>query len=161
MARSAPTTSPGRILIVGVGPDEERLRGLAADLGVTSHVVFAGFRPYTELPEIIRSVGVCINPFELNHITRDILPTKLFQYLACGKPVLATRLPGTTPFLLGTEHGVVYTDLDRFTECLCEQLEDPDRRAKLGTAGEESVREKYDWQRIAEQTVSWIGQYLT
>lgn len=152
---------PGaRLLIVGVGADEERLRRLATETGLGDHVIFTGLQPYDKLPEIIRSVDVCINPFELNDITRDILPTKLFQYLACGKPVLATELPGTKPFLSGEEQGVVYTSLDEFTESLGDLFEDRDRSVRIGADGERSVREKYDWRRIAEDTVAWIGAHL-
>src|SRR5437867_5577217 len=90
-----------RLLIIGSGEDEQRLKKLSVQAGVASHIIFGGLYPYSALPDVIRSSDVCINPFELNGITRNILPTKLFQYLACGKPVVATRLPGTVPFLSG------------------------------------------------------------
>ncbi|HOU94397.1 MAG TPA: glycosyltransferase, partial [Polyangiaceae bacterium] len=41
-----------RVLIVGVGPEEERLRALAADLGVADAVEFRGWVPYDELPAV-------------------------------------------------------------------------------------------------------------
>src|SRR5262249_10835071 len=105
-----------RLLIVGCGEDEQRLKQLSIEAGLSNRVIFGGLHPYAALVDIIRSSDICINPFELNGITRDILPTKLFQYLACGKPVVATELPGTLPFLSGEDHGMVYCPLDRFVD---------------------------------------------
>src|SRR5262249_42506970 len=112
-----------RLLIVGFGEDEPRLRSLASQMNLDRHVIFTGMQPYESLPQIIRSADVCINPFELNGITKDILPTKLFQYMACAKPVMATKLPGTLPFLSGEEQGVVYADLESFVDRLGDLLD--------------------------------------
>ena len=120
--------------------------------------VFTGLQPYSLLPDIIRSSDICINPFELNAITRDILPNKVFQYLACGKPLVATRLPGTEPFLSGEEDGVLYTSLDEVTERLLELMEDSERRRKLGENAASAVQQKYDWRRVAQQMIDIIHE---
>jgi glycosyltransferase involved in cell wall biosynthesis len=147
-----------RLLVVGWGEDEERLKRLAIDHGVSGNVVFTGLQPYSLLPDIIRASDICINPFELNDITRDILPNKLFQYLACGKPLVATRLPGTEPFLPGEGEGVVYASHDQVTDRLLELIDDPGRRRRLGENAGAAVQQKYDWRKIAEQMVQMIQQ---
>jgi glycosyltransferase involved in cell wall biosynthesis len=145
-----------RLLIVGVGEAESRLKNLARDCGVADHVIFTGLVPYSSLPDVIRSSDVCINPFELNPITADILPTKLFQYLCCAKPVVATRLPGTLPFLAGEQHGVCYAELEKFVEVLGELMANRERIACLAARGAECARE-YDWKQIAERLISWMS----
>lgn len=145
-----------KLLIVGNGEDENRLKRLAATVGVSGNVVFGGLQPYDRLPDIIRSSDICINPFELNEITRDILPTKLFQYLACGKPVVATELPGTIPFLAGEEQGMVYTTLDKFVSKLEELLDRPDYRNELGLRGTAISEDKYDWKQISQTMAEWM-----
>jgi glycosyltransferase involved in cell wall biosynthesis len=142
-----------KLLIVGCGEAEDALKSLAAEVGIRNSVVFAGLHPYAALPDMIRSSNVCINPFELNSITRDILPTKLFQYLACRKPVVATPLPGTMPFLAGEEHGMVYCSLDNFVDRVADLLDDPARCDELGTRGMETTKANYEWTRIAESMV--------
>src|SRR5207247_11395214 len=104
-----------KLLIVGWGEDEERLKRLSIQHGVSANIVFTGLQPYSLLPDIIRSSDICINPFELNAITRDILPNKIFQYLAIGKPFVATRLPGTERFLSGEEDAGLYTSSEAVT----------------------------------------------
>ena len=148
---------PGtRLLIVGDGEDQERLKFLAGKHGITEHVILTGRQPYSLLPDIIRSSHLCINPFQLNSITRDILPTKLFQYLACGKPVLMTELPGTLPFLRGPEDGVVYCSLDNFTDMISNLLADRSRLRKLGFDALQVAHRDYDWQTIAKKFLGWV-----
>jgi glycosyltransferase involved in cell wall biosynthesis len=145
-----------RLLIAGVGEDQERLERISSEAGVREHVIFTGFQPYSVLPGLIRSSDLCINPFELNAITRDILPTKLFQYLACGKPVLMTELPGTLPFLKGAEDGVVYVSLDDFAAATADLLSDRARLDQLGRNALRVVQQDYDWQSIAHRLLGWI-----
>lgn len=144
-----------KLLIVGAGEDQARLENMKAE-----NVIFTGMQPYSRLPKLIRSSDVCINPFELNPITEKILPTKLFQYLGCGKPVVATRLPGTMPFLSGEEDGVVYTRTDETVDTLVQLLSDKDRRIRLGERGVAAAR-RYDWTEIARQMVSWLKELAT
>lgn len=145
-----------RLLIAGVGEDQERLQRLSSENGLREHVIFTGLQPYSALPDLIRSSDLCINPFELNAITRDILPTKLFQYLACGRPVLMTELPGTLPYLKGAEDGVVYATLNGIAEAISELLGDRARLTALGTNALRVARRDYDWQSIAARLVGWI-----
>lgn len=146
-----------KLLIVGPGEDEERLKHLVHQLGLDANVVFTGMQPYSILPDVIRSSDVCINPFELNDITRNILPTKLFQYMTCAKPVLATPLPGTQTFLAGVEQGVLYTDLDEFNHRLLALLSDSNARETLGQRGREAAL-KYEWRGIAETISAWLEE---
>ena len=148
------------LLIVGHGEDEERLRTITADTGASGFVKFTGLQPYSLLPDFIRSSDVCLNPFELNAVTRDILPTKLFQYLACGKPLLATKLPGTEAFLEGEEQGVVYASGETFVRRLRELVSDPARCRELGRRGEEAMKERYGWRKIAGEIASSLEQLV-
>jgi glycosyltransferase involved in cell wall biosynthesis len=145
-----------RLLIAGVGEDQEKLERLSSETGLQDHVIFTGFQPYSVLPGLIRSSDLCINPFELNAITRDILPTKLFQYLACGKPVLMTELPGTLPFLKGPEDGVVYSSLEGFVAAVSTLLSDRPRLDELGRNALRVAQRDYDWQSIAIRLLDWI-----
>ena len=149
--------SRAKLLIVGSGEDEPRLKQLAHSIGVSNSVVFAGLYPYVELPDIVRSADVCINPFHLNGITENILPTKLFQYMSCRKPVVATSLPGTRVFISGEQEGVVYADLEGFNDRIVELLNDPERRARLGKKGYDAAI-TYDWWNIARTMLAWLEQ---
>ena len=146
-----------KLLILGAGEDEKRLRQLAREKHLDSHVVFTGMQPYSDLTAYIRSSDVCINPFELNGITKDILPTKLFQYMTCEKPVLATELPGTLTFLPGEEQGLVYTTLEHFNQSLAKLLSEPGRCRELGIRAKRAAK-AYEWRQIAETLAGWLDE---
>ena len=145
-----------KLLVVGKGEDADRLEILSERVGVGSNVVFTGVQDYELLPDFIRSSALCINPFRLNAITRDILPTKLFQYLACGRPLVATELPGTKPFLTGEEEGVVYRKLPDIVDAIADLLDSPERCDELGKRATKVVRERYDWKHVATSLAEWM-----
>jgi glycosyltransferase involved in cell wall biosynthesis len=57
-----------------------------------------GERPYAELPRYLKGFDACLIPFNENESTRGSLPMKFFEYLAAGKPVIATDLPTLAEF---------------------------------------------------------------
>ncbi|MFO8010568.1 MAG: glycosyltransferase [Dehalococcoidia bacterium] len=97
-----------RLLLVGDGPQRPVLEKLIDRLNLGGKVTITGFQPYQSMPEYIGTAEICINPFLYTDVTRDIIPTKALQYLACGKPVLATPLPGMVALIPGEREGVVY-----------------------------------------------------
>jgi glycosyltransferase involved in cell wall biosynthesis len=57
------------------------------------NVHFLGHRPYQVLPDYLRGIDVAVLPCKINQYTRSMFPIKFFEYLAAGKPVVATSLP--------------------------------------------------------------------
>ena len=57
------------------------------------NVVWTGPVRYEELPTIVAAFDVGLIPYAENEYTRNVFPLKLFEYLAAGKPVVATGLP--------------------------------------------------------------------
>ncbi|GAB4312268.1 MAG: glycosyltransferase family 1 protein [Candidatus Sumerlaeia bacterium] len=62
------------------------------------NVHFTGGVPYELLPDWLRGADVLILPYRLGPRTRTIFPLKLFEFLATGKPVVATALPALLEF---------------------------------------------------------------
>lgn len=56
------------------------------------HVLFLGHREYSELPRYVNAFDVCLLAYKRNHFTDSVNPTKVFEYLSAGKPVVATPL---------------------------------------------------------------------
>jgi glycosyltransferase involved in cell wall biosynthesis len=67
-------------------------------LRAQSNIILLGERPYAELPRYVKAFDVCLIPFNQNESTRGSLPMKFFEYLAAGKPVVATDLPALAEF---------------------------------------------------------------
>jgi glycosyltransferase involved in cell wall biosynthesis len=88
---------------VFVGPIQTHL----ADLSRLSNVHLLGQRPHEDLGKILQSFDVCIVPYLKNEATATVVPTKLNEYLAAGKPVVATELPTICDF--NEQHNVLMT----------------------------------------------------
>ncbi len=74
--------------IVLVGPEDATF--LASDLHSFENIHFLGSKPPDMLPEYISGFDVCINPQVMNNTTIGNYPRKIDEYLAMGKPVVAT-----------------------------------------------------------------------
>lgn len=88
-----------KLMVVGDGPAHSSLVSQGHALKLDGNVIFTGRQPFTSLPGFISVANVCICPFQLNKITRRISPLKLYEYMAGGKPVVMTNLPGTRSML--------------------------------------------------------------
>lgn len=65
---------------------------LEAMLNVRPNIRHVGLLPYERLPEFYAGIDVGIVPFVLNEITHKVSPLKMFEYLAAGRPVVATAM---------------------------------------------------------------------
>ena len=75
--------------VVLVGPEDEDFK--ISKLHQLSNVLFLGNKPMDELPSYIKGFDVAINPQVINEITIGNYPRKIDEYLAMGKPIVATR----------------------------------------------------------------------
>lgn len=75
--------------IVLVGPEDEAFK--QSNLHNISNVYFLGSKPVDSLPSYVHHFDVCINPQVLNQMTIGNYPRKIDEYLAAGKPVVATE----------------------------------------------------------------------
>ena len=75
------------ILLIGhVNVDVSELRRLP-------NVLFAGVKPYKELPNWAKAIDVCVLPYTQTDLNLQSSPLKLREYLASGKPIVAVPLP--------------------------------------------------------------------
>lgn len=110
-----------KFLIVGHGEQEHRLKELIDCYNLRKNVILTGFIKYEKLADYINLADVCINPFKINKTTNIIFPGKIYQYLACSKPVIATRLKGIVdifPDNSSKKHGIFYYDSQKPQELL-------------------------------------------
>jgi len=138
-----------KLLIVGGGDLLERLKKLVIEKGLGDKVILTGFQPYDMMPQYINIANICINPFQLNGITRDVLPIKILQYLACGKPVIATPLPGLVSVIPDESCGVKYSkDIPEMVMDTINLLRSKDELDLLGRNGTKYIKKHHDLERI-------------
>jgi phosphatidylinositol alpha-1,6-mannosyltransferase len=148
------------LLLVGGGPDRDRLRDLAARAGVTEHVVFTGSVPWSEIPAHYAAGDVYAMPSRTRGRGLDVEAFGLvyLEASATGLPVVAGRSGGAPETVREgvTGHVVDGRDLIELAEVLAGLLADPERAGKLGTAGREWVRGEWCWPDLADRFAALV-----
>src|SRR2546426_2421479 len=128
-----------RLLLVGSGPAEPELARRAAELGIGSHVIFAGSRP--DLPRLLRASSLAVLPSQ-----SEALPTTLIEAAACGLASVATRVGGVPEVVLDGETGILVTPGDQqgLGDAVGALLVDRERREAMGRAARRLAEERFD-----------------
>ncbi|MDC0523643.1 glycosyltransferase, partial [Nitrosopumilus sp.] len=116
-----------KLIIVGGGPSYSQLKKFVIEKNLESDIILTNFIDQNEIPKYISLADICINPFEINYLTDRIVPTKIIEYLACGKPVLSTPLSGTKELLPDEKFGILYSNSDNFVNTLSTLLLDKNK----------------------------------
>jgi phosphatidylinositol alpha-1,6-mannosyltransferase len=154
-----------RFLVVGGGPDLERLRGLARRKRVEERVVFAGEVPYRELPSYFRAGQVFAMPCRTRKLGLEVeaLGAVFLQASAVGRPCVAGDSGGAPEAVLDGETGLVVdgTDVDEVGEAIARLLRDPEGAAKLGARGAEWVGRELTWDALSARLRGLLLDVLT
>lgn len=153
--KSNPNT---RLLIVGDGFLGKKLRQQAKDLGIIDKVIFTGFVPYESVPKYINSFEIATAPF--NAIERNLKYSfsaiKLYEYMACGKPLVTTDVCGIKKEIRELDLGRVVKadDLEELTQSLFELLDNEKLRTELGDRARSWVASEHSWKNVAQRVTA-------
>jgi glycosyltransferase involved in cell wall biosynthesis len=147
---------PVRLDLYGRGDAEPRLRALAQELGIDELVTFHGRIPIEDVPAAIAAADLGIAPTRHDPFTDSSLSTKIFEYAAMGKPVVATGLPlVSVTFPPGTVQTYPAGDADAFAAAVLTLVDDPARRQAGVDRALEIVRDG-SWERHGRAYVDLI-----
>jgi phosphatidylinositol alpha-1,6-mannosyltransferase len=143
------------LLLVGGGPDRDRLHRIAERARVTEHVVCTGSVPWSEIPAHYAAGDVYAMPSRTRGGGLDVEAFGLvyLEGSATGLPVVAGRSGGAPETVRDgvTGHVVDGRDVVELAEVLAGLLADPELAAKLGGAGREWVRGEWAWPDLADR----------
>ena len=145
---SAGRSTP-KLLAVGKGELWEPLSAMASARDSGGRLNLEPWQPYGDLPSYLAAADICILPARAVGVMENIVPIKMYEYMAAGKPVIATRLPGLVREF-GEGHGVVYVDDPHQVVSTALQLADRGEINNLGTTARAFVS-KNDWEAIADE----------
>ncbi|MBI4556525.1 MAG: glycosyltransferase family 4 protein [Candidatus Hydrogenedentes bacterium] len=145
-----------RILVLGRGEAEDRLRQLAQTYGIGAIVNFAGFRE--DMPYCLQAIDIGVQP----SIDCDTSSFSLKELMAAEKPVVASDYGGLTEIVTDGEDGLVVPagTAEPLAEALRSLLRDRELRHKLGEAGRRRVLRDFTVQVFARRTLDAYHQAL-
>ena len=142
-----------RLAIVGQGRHEPTIRRSIADAGVADHVSLTGVAPSLAALMSALDVGLYV-PLESDGMSRVV-----FEYLAAGCPLIASRTGVVPDVLRDGEHALLVPagDAPALAEALARMLGDPALRARLAADGRALIDVRCSGARVAERLEALYG----
>lgn len=127
-----------------------------------ARVDYRGWVSYDTLPEQLVQADagiVCFQP-EPNNVNAG--PTKLFEYMACGLPVVASDFPMWREVIAGNDCGLLVdpTKPDSIAGALTRLADDPAGRRRMGENGRRAVHRVYNWEAEADRLLEAYARLL-
>lgn len=141
-----------RLLIVGEGPEGESLRVLAHELGIRDQVIFTGAVHHDEIPGYVAAFDIAAAPYR-GSADFYFSPLKLYEYLATGRAVIASRVGQIAHTVRHLENGylVPSDDVAALAAGLRTLATDPALRQTLGTRAPHGV---VSWEQTAQTVLA-------
>lgn len=148
------------LVIAGDGPLRPEIERRAAALDLADHVVMLGAVDHDDMPAVVGSFDVALAPYpELPH-DFYFSPLKLFEYLGCGVPTVASAVGQIAELVQSEVHALlVPAASDSMMADACRRLlDDPVAARALGARGSALVHDRYTWDRNAAEATSVVAR---
>lgn len=144
-----------KLLIVGDGDAYQDLQNIVEEHDLKDKVILTGIKPYNEIPEFLAASDICILPsYPDEEIMQDIVPIKIYEYMAMGKPIITTYLPGVMKEF-GDDNGISYVPKP------ADVLEKASLIDVMGDGMKaRSFAEDNDWNQIADKFENILGELI-
>lgn len=150
-----------KFLLVGDGQTRPQLEDLSRHLGLTDRVWFTGRVEHDDVPWWISAADLCV---VLHHPTRSYPgdSMKLWEYMACGRPIVTTAGPGygDTVEKLGSGVAVPANAPARLAEEVIKLLSDEKARRRMGASGRAAVIHDHTWEARAIEFEAVVSRHL-
>jgi glycosyltransferase involved in cell wall biosynthesis len=135
-----------KLLVVGEGDLFDYLSALSKE---SDQIIVTGQVPFEKIPSYLSAADIGILPALRNEIMMDIVPIKIIEYMAAGKPVISTRLRGILREF-GENNGIIYCDSVEKLSRIALQLRTDNELGSVGKQGAEFVKGR-DWKILVKK----------
>lgn len=142
------------LLIVGIGPQEERLRQRIAQDRLEERVHLLGNIPYHQLPRYMNCLDIGIVPSQTTARWKEQYGRVLVELMSCEVPVIGSD-SGSIPEVLG-DVGIIFRENDHqeLVQKITQYMVSPDKRRELGKSGRQRVQAFYSTQVMGQKVLS-------
>ena len=142
-------------VLIGDGPERERLEGLARELGVAGRVSFLGKRPHKEMPALLCSGALAVIPSLM-----EATSVAALEAMACGIPVAASEVGGLPEIVDDSVGGLFRAGDERDLARVVTHLLEDSALAEKGARARKRVMEEWSNLRLAQRHVEIYEQLL-
>ncbi len=141
-----------KFLLVGDGgPMKPHLQKFVAENNLQSKVILTGHVPHDEVGKYIAAMDIVLAPYpplEFFYYS----PVKIYEYMACGKPVLSSRLGQIAEIVQDGVNGFISEPGDNadYIRKLARLIQDEELRARVGHEAHRTIAAEHTWQKKAQ-----------
>jgi glycosyltransferase involved in cell wall biosynthesis len=130
------------LLIAGAGSRLEELKNLARIEGTSDRVKFAGAVPHTSIPKYLSQAKIAVLPNLPHGPSMFSSPLKLFEYMACGIPIVASDIPIFHEILTEGENAIFFkpSNPESLATCLKKLIDNPELAARIASNAKEKAK---------------------
>jgi colanic acid biosynthesis glycosyl transferase WcaI len=150
-----------KFLLVGEGARKINLKEKAKDMNI-KNVEFLDFQPKELIPQFINISDICMVLLRNSEIFKTVLPTKMLEFMSCGKPVILGVDGQAREIMEKANAGIFITpeSVDELTDAIIKLKENAKLREKLGRNGREFILRNYTRQKKSLQYLSLLRAIL-
>lgn len=144
-----------KLWLLGVGPDEGRVRALSAGLGLDDSVRFLGFR--SDLEHVLSLADIMVHPSHMEGV-----PLAVLSGLAAGLPVVATAVGGLPEVVRNGESGILIPpgQPETLASAVLGLVADEAQRSNLGARARRFIEEEYSLDAAARRVTGLYKEML-
>lgn len=149
------------LTIAGWGECFDEIQSLVNNCKNKDRINLLGKYAHNNLPEIIGGIDIGVIPYEINDFNNYTVHNKIFDYFACGKPVIATPMVPTKRIIEETDAGWVLSDYS--VEALVDEIIKSRETNAVEMKAENAYKafaEKYNWENDFNNILQFIERYV-
>jgi len=156
-----------RLQIVGRGRSRQRrvLRKQIRKLGLDDYVCVLDPLPHSQIPALIENADICVAPLGLNdrNVVQGCCPIKVLEYMAAGRPQLASNLPVVRELLREGVDGILFwpDDPEDLARGALRLLEDHQLAKCMGDNARRRIEEGFTWHDAGKKLLKLYGKLGT
>ncbi len=146
-----------RFLLVGDGPMRQKWAGMIEEKSLKEAFIFTGHIPYKEMPGHIGVMDICVAPHQEG--SNQASPVKLFDYMACGKPIVASNIPVVKEILGKANCATIVSanNVSELAQAISLLVSDPNQCSSLGANGHNYAMQHFDRKEITKKFISEVN----
>ena len=142
-------------VFIGDGPEKKSLQEIAHNLNL-KNIRFIDSVPQKQMPSIVASADICLIPLK-KHIPGAI-PSKLYEAMACARPVILIAEGEAAEIVSSNQAGIVIKpgDVNGLSGALQQMVGDPAMRERMGESGRQAVELHFNRRKIVDDFITFL-----
>ncbi len=149
------TIPSAKLYIIGDGPDKNRLMTITKNLRLEKNIIFTGLIEHSKVGQYVNISTICIASYPKKGY--DIqFPFKIFEYMACRKPVITTKTKSTSKYLINGRDAILINFKEEdIADSILNLCSNKELRDSLAMNGEKLI-EKFKWEDVSQKIIQNI-----